>query len=151
MKKLGFLIIIFLTYNIGFSQDHSDDSIWEENYLEAASIAKKEHKKLLIFFTGSDWCGPCKKLVADFFDSDGFKKIAEEDLVLYEADFPRNKSLVTNEQWESNNRLSSKFKVNSFPTVLILDEKEKKIGQRKGYNMEDPSYYFKFVKRNIKK
>ena len=46
---------------------------------------------MLIFFTGSDWCGPCKMLVEDFFESDKFKEIAEKEFVLYEADFPRNK------------------------------------------------------------
>ena len=151
MKKFKLLAIFFLIAAMGFSQAESNESIWEENYLKAKTKAKKEHKKLLVFFTGSDWCGPCKKLVADFFETDKFKGIAKEDLVLYEANFPRNHDLVTNEQWETNGRLSKEFKVNSFPTVMVFNEKGKKIAQRKGYNMDDPSYYFKFLKNSIKK
>ena len=45
-----------------------DEVNWEHSYEKAKSIAKKENKQLLIFFTGSDWCGPCKNLVADFLN-----------------------------------------------------------------------------------
>ena len=150
MKKLGIVFVLFLTYSIGFSQSHTN-TIWEENYQEAKAKAAKEHKKLLVFFTGSDWCGPCKKLTAHFFESAEFQEIATESLVLYEANFPRNKSLVTSQQAIANAKLGREYKINSFPTIMIFNEKGKKIGQRKGYNMSDPSYHFKFLKNTIKK
>ena len=34
-------------------------------------------------------------LVADFFNAEKFKNVAHKNLVLYKADYPRNKDLVT--------------------------------------------------------
>lgn len=125
---------------------------WEHNYETAKSIAEKENKQLLIFFTGSDWCGPCKKLVADFFESDKFRAIAEKEFVLYEADFPRNRNLVSKSQKKDNSRLSNKYRVSSYPTVVIADENEKLLGKMKGYNlMRETSYHYSFLDEVLKK
>ena len=125
---------------------------WEKNYAKAEKIAKKNNKPLLIFFTGSDWCGPCKMLVEDFFETEQFKKIADNEFVLYEADRPRNSDLITDTQREDNLKLSLKYNVSSYPTVIILNSKGKEIGRKKSYNfMRDPSYYFSFIDKTLKK
>ena len=125
---------------------------WEQNFSKAEKIAKKKDKSLLIFFTGSDWCGPCKMLVEDFFETEQFKSIADKDLVLYEANNPRNKDLVTDAQREDNLKLGSKFNVSSYPTIIVLNSKGKEIGRRKSYNMmRDPSYHFNFIEETLKK
>ena len=125
---------------------------WEKSYSKAEKVAEKENKPLLIFFTGSDWCGPCKMLVEDFFETEKFKKIADAGLILYEADNPRNTDLVSDFQREDNLKLRSKYNVNSFPTIIILNSKGKEIGRKKSYNfMRDPSYHFSFVEESLKK
>ena len=125
---------------------------WEKSYSNAEKIAKKNNKSLLIFFTGSDWCGPCKMLVEDFFETEKFKNIADKDLVLYEANNPRNKDLVTGAQREDNLKLGTKFNVSSYPTIIVLSSKGKEIGRRKSYNMmRDPSYHFNFIEETLKK
>jgi thiol-disulfide isomerase/thioredoxin len=35
---------------------------WTDNYAEALESAKLDNKKLLLDFTGSDWCGYCMAL-----------------------------------------------------------------------------------------
>lgn len=125
---------------------------WEKDYKNAIKLAKKQDKLVLLFFTGSDWCGPCKMLVADFFESGKLKKIADKNFVLYEADFPRNQDLVSVSQRKDNLNLSNKYGIESYPSVLIIDVKGKLIGTRKGYNlMRDPSYYYNLLNNSISK
>jgi protein disulfide-isomerase len=40
----------------------SQELKWHTNVKEAIAIGNKEHKPLMMFFTGSDWCGWCIRL-----------------------------------------------------------------------------------------
>lgn len=154
MKKivLSFLIVLGSVFFM-----HGQDSIeaghnldWKESFKKAEKISKKKNKPLLIFFTGSDWCGPCKMLVEDFFSSNRFSEISDE-FVLYEADFPRSRDLVTAEQQIINKQLKTKYNIRSYPTIVVLDSNGNEISRKKGYNlMRDSSYHFSFIESVIK-
>src|SRR4051812_4548295 len=66
---------------------------WYTDLNKANEAATKTGKPLFAFFTGSDWCGWCRKLNADVFDKPGFKAWAKKNVVLLEVDFPRRKQL----------------------------------------------------------
>ena len=77
--------VFSLLFVIGFStvllaQKHNIK--WEKDYEKAVKIAKKQDKPILIFFTGSDWCGPCKMLVEDLFETNRFGKLAKDSFVI---------------------------------------------------------------------
>ena len=105
MKK-GILcfLVVFVMIGIVFSQekaikDHEEfkEEVvlnWTSTFKKALKKSKKEKKPILIYFTGSDWCGPCKVLDKKLFHTGKFKAIADQELILYEADHPRNKNLV---------------------------------------------------------
>ena len=156
MKKLLMLFLISLSISICTYGQESANSThanlnWQQNFKTAQKLAKLEEKPLLLFFTGSDWCGPCKMLVTDFFESDKFSELATKEFILYEADFPRNKDLVTKSQRTDNTLLKQKYKVTSFPTLLIVNFKGKKLGKKKGYNlMRETSYHFDFLESILK-
>ena len=40
---------------------------WHEDYSDALKMAKEQDKKVLVDFTGSDWCGWCIKLENEIF------------------------------------------------------------------------------------
>lgn len=149
MKK----IVLSSLFAIGFicmSFGQSHNVKWEKDYDKALKKAKKHDKPILLFFTGSDWCGPCKKLVADFFESNKFENIAKESFVLYEADFPHNKDLITDKQRKKNYYLSRMYDVTSYPTIVIVDKNENEIARKKSYNlMRDPTYHFQFLKQAL--
>lgn len=160
MKKI--IVACFFTLAFSFftsAQDRVEESTsshnqlnWEGSFKKAQKLAKAQEKPLLIFFTGSDWCGPCKMLVTDFFDSEKFKEIAAEEFILYEADKPRNNDLITEAQKEDNAKLRTKYKVNSYPTIIILDSKGNEIGRKKSYNlMRDTSYHYQFLEETLNK
>jgi protein disulfide-isomerase len=105
---------------------------WTEDYAKALEQAKTEHKKVLLDFTGSDWCGWCKKIDAEVFDTAKFKDYADKHLVLVKVDFPQSKPQSA-EIKAQNEKLKNEHKVNGFPTLLIVDSHGKKTWSQSGY------------------
>ena len=95
---------------------------WHYDLNEAKAIAGKEHKYILLNFSGSDWCGPCIVLRREFLDNDVFLKMADTTLVLVNADFPRKKKdHLPARQQELNNSMADQFNPEGkFPYTLLL-------------------------------
>ena len=53
--------------------------------------AKKSDRHVFLFFTGSDWCGWCKRLVREILATPEFTRYADDNLVLVKLDFPHKK------------------------------------------------------------
>ena len=116
------LICLFSITQISFSQ--------QVNTLESSlTKAKQEHKKVLLYFSGSDWCAPCIKFKKTFIQNEAFQSFASENLIVVNADFPRlKKNALSAEQTTENEKLADKYNVNGiFPLVLVLDENGKVI------------------------
>ncbi|HIP26051.1 MAG TPA: thioredoxin family protein [Flavobacteriaceae bacterium] len=140
MRKIVLLLIItfFQLNTINAQKETSDPLNWISNFETAKEIAKTENKPILIFFTGSDWCGICKMLDKDFLSSDKFKKLANEKLVLYKADFPRRTDIVSAEQKQVNIILDKKYSKSrnkrSFPTIVLINANGIELGYIESYN-----------------
>ena len=65
MSRIQF--IFFLSLVISMSSFSQEKLTWHTDMEKAIAIATKENKKMLLFFTGSDWCGWCKKLQNEVF------------------------------------------------------------------------------------
>ncbi|WP_338839629.1 thioredoxin family protein [Flavobacterium ginsenosidimutans] len=96
---------------------------WETDFNNAKKTAKEKHELILLNFSGSDWCGPCIVLRRDYFESEVFTAMANENLVLVNADFPRKKKNIgTAQQVKQNEDLAEIYnKEGSFPLTLLLD------------------------------
>ncbi|TDX12809.1 thioredoxin family protein [Flavobacterium sp. S87F.05.LMB.W.Kidney.N] len=96
---------------------------WEPDFNNAKKIAKEKHELILLNFSGSDWCGPCIVTRKEYFESQVFTDMANENLVLVNADFPRKKKNIgTAEQVQRNEALAEIYnKEGSFPLTLLLD------------------------------
>lgn len=95
--------------------------VWLTDLDAAKAQGVKENKPVLVDFTGSDWCPPCKSLHKVVFESPEFAAAAK-GYVLVELDFPRTISQPP-ELKAKNREWQQKYAVNSFPTVLLLDAK----------------------------
>jgi protein disulfide-isomerase len=111
---LTLFFILFLTLSFGQSK-----LVWHDNLEEALSISKKEKKPIMMFFTGSDWCGWCIRLQKEVFFKEDFKNWAEQNVVLLELDFPRRKALAP-EIKAQNMKLQSQFAIRGYPTVWFV-------------------------------
>lgn len=100
---------------------------WLTNYEEAVNQSKATSKPMVLFFTGSDWCGWCNKLEEEAFDTQAFQQIAGDRFVFLKLDFPLYTSLDvrTNAQ---NKQLQKKYEIRSYPTLVLLDSDQQKIG-----------------------
>ena len=106
-----------------------------DNLDEALAKAKKEGKLVYVCFSGSDWCGWCKKLESEVFSQPEFVPAVEKDYVLVYIDSPGNMSVLTERAKKENPKLVKKYGIEGFPTALILDGDGNKVGEtgfRKG-------------------
>jgi thioredoxin-related protein len=97
---------------------------WRTNFQQAKDLAAKEHKYILVNFSGSDWCIPCIRMEKQVFETDTFVSYANKNLVLVKADFPRlNKNKLSREQTALNEKLASQYDPHGkFPYTLLVDE-----------------------------
>ena len=120
---------------------------WETDWNVAVNKAQKENLKIILVFSGSDWCAPCIKLDKEIWSSTEFQELIKGEFVMFRADFPRKtkNSLDKNQQLQNNN-LAEKYNENGFfPSVVVLDSHEKILG-RLGYEKTTPELYFKKLK-----
>jgi thioredoxin-related protein len=96
---------------------------WHYNMQEAKQIAQKEHRHILLNFSGSDWCGPCMLMRKEIFDNPAFSNMADTALVLVNADFPRKKkNQLSAAQQRLNDALADKYNPQGkFPLTLLLN------------------------------
>ena len=117
---------------------------WTTDYAAALAQAGKENKKVFLFFTGSDWCGWCKRLDKEILSTAEFKTYAAENLILVKLDFPR--SLPQSGQIKAQNRqLAEKHDIKGYPTIIVLNSSGKRIGDL-GYMEGGPTGFVKELK-----
>lgn len=101
---------------------------WLTDLPQALAKAKAENKKVLVDFTGSDWCPWCIKLQKEIFQQDAFVEFAKKNLVLVEVDFPRAKAQSA-ELKRANQALLKQYGIEGYPTVLVFDSQGKQVGK----------------------
>lgn len=105
---------------------------WLENYEAAKTRAAAEGKHILLDFTGSDWCSWCVKIDKEIFTKPDFKAFSSKNLVLVELDFPQGKELPAAVKAQ-NDSLGRQFKVDGYPTLVLLDPAGKEVGRWVGF------------------
>jgi protein disulfide-isomerase len=128
MKK--FLLALFACLAAG--QVVASDANWLVSLPQAMDQAKNDNKIILLDFTGSDWCGWCKKLDADIFSKSEFTDYAAKNLVLVQVDFPRQRTQPI-ELHDANKALQTKYEVKGFPTLVALKSDGTVLWKQTGY------------------
>ena len=113
---------------------------WHNNLEAAKQLAKKEHKHILLNFSGSDWCGPCIRLHKEILETASFQKFSDTILVLVNADFPRlRKNQLPSVQQKINDAIADKYNSRgSFPFTVLLDENGRVLKQWEGFPKVSP-------------
>lgn len=115
MRQL-YIILLLLASSSAFAQE---GLVWETDIKKAVDVALAEKKPLFLFFTGSDWCGVCKKLQNEVFAYPQFREWATKHVVLVELDFPRNKQ-PDPELQKQNSPLKEMFGITGYPTIVFV-------------------------------
>lgn len=148
MKSIFFFILLpfFLSAQ---GQSIPSGPNWHTNYDEALGTAQKTNKDILMYFTGSDWCAPCRVLKRDVLDTVEFTEITDAYVLLY-VDIPRNKDRIGPVLMEQNMELLSRFnKKGIFPYMSLIQANEKEKATISGYGSKsDISRYMKFLQKH---
>ena len=145
MKRIVLLLMIaFGALQFANAQDHHIN--WTTDVSEAKAMAAEKNIPIFAFFTGKAWCGPCKKLTRNTLETETFANYAHENFVMLELDYPR---VNPNQLDPEKMRLLQKFSVQGFPTIILMDSKEGKIGQT-GYRPFTPEQYIDHINTLIK-
>jgi len=81
-------------------------------------------KPILLVFSGSDWCTNCIRLNKEVLTDSVFLKFSNENLLLYNADFPQRKKLPA-DVVKRNELLAERYNPQGyFPFIALLDENE---------------------------
>ena len=104
---------------------------WETDYKTALKKAKESNKNLYLFFTGSDWCTWCTKMEKEFLESQDFMNTVGDRLLFVKVDLPRKTKLAPAIA-EQNQALATRFKVRTFPSVVLLTPNEEVIWEDSG-------------------
>ncbi len=104
-------------------------SRWLTDIEEAKSLAKKTGKKIFMDCMAS-WCVPCKILDAEVLDTDRFKSIAKEKLILLRIDVDVQKDVA------------SSYQIEAMPTQMVLDSDGRVLAKTVGYGGPDAFYSF---------
>jgi len=117
---------------------------WMDNFEQAKKEAAAFKQPIFAFFTGSDWCGWCVRLKKEALDTKEFEKFAADNLILFEADFPRGKKLADSVK-KQNSELAAAYGVRGYPSVFLLDAEGKQLGKT-GYKEGGAEAYVKHLK-----
>ncbi|MBK6543763.1 MAG: thioredoxin family protein [Saprospiraceae bacterium] len=135
LKSSLFFLFSFLAFNMTSNAQASSSSYKAENagWLvdldEAYKLSKKTGKPILANFTGSDWCGWCKRLTASVFSKPEFKTWSSKNVILLELDFPKRKEIPANIR-QQNASLQQNFQIRGYPTIIVFElDKDKKTNQ----------------------
>jgi len=146
-----FMVLLVLSLST-FAQDKGIDLNWQTNLETAKKSAEKDKKMILIYFTGSDWSAACKNLNKDFFYTEKFKNLADNNLVLIRVDAPRRPNLISELQSNSNAQLRKKYNQHVYPTVVLANAKGEEIGKVESYNyLHDTSEHYALINKSLKK
>jgi thioredoxin-related protein len=145
MKKMA----IGMLAALALLQVGAEESQWLTDLSKAQAKAKAEKKLVVLDFTGSDWCGWCIKLHKEVFSQAEFEDYAKKNLVLVEVDFPRQKK-QTEELKKANQSLQEKYKIEGYPTIIVLNGEGAKVGEL-GYQAGGPKPFIAELEKLKKK
>ncbi len=121
----------------------SGGPVWLASMDSALQQAGREHKCILLNFSGSDWCIPCISLRREVFETEVFRRYAADHLILVNADFPRNrKNRLPAAQEKRNEQLADRYNPEGhFPYTLLLDNQGRPLRTWDGFYSKGPRYF----------
>ncbi|WP_294350127.1 thioredoxin family protein [Sphingobacterium sp.] len=111
---------------------------------QAKQQAKEKNELILLNFSGSDWCIPCMKLHKNIIETEKFKQLLNDHIIVYiNADFPRNKkNQLSADEKKENASLADLYNADGiFPNTLLLDANGKILKSWQGLPQEDLSTF----------
>jgi thioredoxin-related protein len=143
MNGKTFLFLCGVAVAVYFAFFHVSP-VEHDAYQAALAGVTDTDRMVLVNFSGSDWCGACMRLDAEVFAQPEFRKYALENLEMVVVDFPRTKSLSPEIQAQ-NVRLREKFRVQAYPTSVLVNARGREVARMVGYLPGGPKPFIDWV------
>ncbi len=115
MKQLLFFVTTLFIWQSSVGQSQS--LFPEKEYDDVLLTAKKEHKPIVIMVYAT-WCEHCKKMKSSVFSDEKVSSFYTKTFVCMAVDGESSKADVV------KSKLAGKYKIQSFPSFIYLDENE---------------------------
>ena len=145
MKAITWLAAVSLTAAVSTTALAGPAEGWTADYEAALSQAKKENKSVLLEFTGSDWCPPCKLMAKNVFSKKEFVDSASKDYILVKLDFPR----ADKELAKKNKPIAEKYEIGGYPTIVLADADGKEFSRVVGAKYQTVDDFLAWMKKQL--
>jgi disulfide reductase len=143
------MLVLVISLNAAGETPNTTDKIkWLTNLEDAMNEAKVTNRYIFVDFTGSDWCGWCFKLDEEVFEKEAFIDYAKDNLIMLKLDYPKSIK-QTPEVKKYNNEMAMKYKIQGFPTILMLDKNGEEIAKT-GYQSGGALNYVDHIEELLK-
>ncbi len=125
------------------------EGAWMPSVQHARDIALRDERFVMLYFTGSDWCGWCKRLDKEVLDTEIFLGLMRDYLAPVKIDFPK-KRVVSEAEYRANLLLAESYKVQGYPTLVFLDSDGREV-LRRGYQEGGGHTYVQNLVNDLRK
>jgi len=134
---LSITIYAFKNPKVDFNEDTTDGiQFFKGTFREALEKAQTENKPIFLDIYAT-WCGPCKMLKRKTFSD---KEVGD----YYNANFI---NFAVDGETTEGNELAHMYKIQGYPTLLILDKNGKQLTKQVGF--VEPHILVNFGKRIV--
>ena len=112
---------------------------------KAFELAQTSGKKVMLVFSGSDWCIPCIRFNKQILSDSSFLSFAGQNLVLLEADFPQRKKIAAPLRLQYDSLAAAFNPQGAFPQVVILSP-GKQLVAYVPYREDTPAGFISIIK-----
>lgn len=127
MKYFSFLILALVALCAPSFSYAKDEVKWQTNFNQALEQSQSNHKPIVLFFTGSDWCSWCSKLDHEVFETPEFNQATKDKFIFVKLDFPRKQKLDP-ALAAQNKQLQDKYHIKGYPSLVVIDSNQKVLG-----------------------
>ena len=94
---------------------------WLTNYELASTLARKQDKMILAYFSGSDWDPWTEKIEKDVLSTQMFKDWAKANVVPLQIDTPQDQRRMSSITRQQNEKLKLRYNISKVPIFMFLD------------------------------
>jgi thiamine biosynthesis lipoprotein len=120
-----------------------------QNPDKAFDLARHTGKKVMLVFSGSDWCIPCIQFNKTILSDSSFLHFAGDNLILLEADFPQRKKIAAPLRLKYDSLAAAFNPDGAFPRVVLLSP-EKKLMTDVPITQQSPDAFITTLKQLLK-
>ncbi|MCI5071361.1 DUF255 domain-containing protein [bacterium] len=103
---------------------HNNEIQWHSAKEPAFKQARAENKPLIIEFF-ADWCMPCRQMEINTFSDQNVQSMIGQNYIPLKVDATQPNKL--------SNHMMRTFRVNAFPSIILLDQQQNKQKRLTGY------------------